>query len=57
MLNYVLLDVADMSKEESLSKAELYKLHSTQLLLGKFISEEIDKLDRFMTSSMVIDTH
>jgi len=34
-----------MSKTESLSRAELYKLHSTQLLLGKFISEEIDKLD------------
>ncbi|HEX68985.1 MAG TPA: hypothetical protein ENG10_01650 [Candidatus Bathyarchaeota archaeon] len=34
-----------MSKTESLSKAELYKLHSTQLLLGKFVSEEIDKLD------------
>ena len=34
-----------MAKTESLTRAELYKLHSTQLLLGKFISGEISRLD------------
>lgn len=34
-----------MLKTEGLSKTELYKLHPTQLLLGKLISEEIERLD------------
>ncbi|RLI21888.1 hypothetical protein DRO54_02495 [Candidatus Bathyarchaeota archaeon] len=34
-----------MSESKSLSRAELYKQHSTQLLLGKFISGEIERLE------------
>ena len=34
-----------MSRTESIDRAELYKMHPTQLLLSKFLSGEISRLD------------
>ena len=45
-----------MSRTESIDRAELYKMHPTQLLLSKFLSGEISRLDPpFMILNTVID--